>query len=652
MIKFLRMRDHQFSCPPRWHRIPCLCLFALLAVPIGAFASLTLVESGEARAPIVVFENAPPFTQQAADELAEYIEKTSGARPEVIEGLPEPLPESAVWVGFQPVLEELFPDLDFNFEHPEEILIAANERHLVIAGRDRWDPEHMTMQDRRGREIVGVQQEYGTVNAVYTFLQDYLDVRWLWPGELGEDIVERATIGFEPFTFRYHPQFRGREFVFMVYTLHTNMGGHEWARHQRLQLDSLFVQPGHPFSDWWDRFHETHPEYLALQADGTRGYPGGRTSKICKSNPAVWDQWLSDAEAQLADYPNRLTFGANANDGWTYGYCTCESCVAWDHPDGQIFHYTRNDRVRQYVAMTDRQIIFANTLARKLRERFPDRDDLLVSAMAYGVSRPPPVAAVPDDNVIVSGVWSFHNQPNDEQREWFVQWSEIAPLLAWRPNLSSVAGWKAGFPNSAPHRVIEDLRFAAEHGVISVAIDWIFASWAGQGPHYYLLAQMAWNPYADGEAILADYYQRAFGPAAETMTGYWEVIGEAATRIGFNGESEREVWNKEFFEDAYARLDQAAEETDGGPEKYGRRVAFVRVGLDYLRLLQEMRPFIDRMAETNGEDADARTTALAKWEEIWEEIPALIKEHPFALSGSYVSPGNRYLKKYSPDQFE
>ncbi len=85
---------------------------------------------------MIIFENAPPNTRQAADILAEYIEKISGAEPEVLEGEPDPLPENAVWVGYQPKLEELFPDMDFDFEHPEQIVIAANDSHLVIAGRD------------------------------------------------------------------------------------------------------------------------------------------------------------------------------------------------------------------------------------------------------------------------------------------------------------------------------------------------------------------------------------------------------------------------------------------------------------------------------------------------------------------------------------
>ncbi|MCA1810148.1 MAG: hypothetical protein LC725_12000, partial [Lentisphaerae bacterium] len=223
---------------------------------LEAAVPLVLVENGESRMPIVIFENAPPMTRRAADELAEYIEKVSGARPAVIEGTPDPLPAQAVWVGMQPVLAELFPGLDLKFQHPEEILLAANRNHLVIAGRDRWNPDHLTVEfpgpGRRTMVVEGVQQEYGTCNAVYTFLQDYLGIRWLWPGELGEDVPRKDTIAFAPFEYRYHPQFRSRSGIFRLADLFSWRGiTHEWSRLQRLQLDSLTLVTGHPFSGWW-----------------------------------------------------------------------------------------------------------------------------------------------------------------------------------------------------------------------------------------------------------------------------------------------------------------------------------------------------------------------------------------------------------------
>ncbi|MFN2352462.1 MAG: DUF4838 domain-containing protein, partial [Kiritimatiellia bacterium] len=282
-------------------------LLALVLCGVGRLsAEMLLVQDGQAPVPIVVFAEAPPLTRQAADELADYIEKVSGARPEVLDGLPDPIPEHAIWVGYQPKLVELFPDIDFDFQHPEEILIACDGRNLAILGRDIWDPENLMIQRPHGK-LMGVQMEYGTANAVATFMRDWLDVRWLWPGALGEDIVERQTIVFQPFEYRYHPQIRFRSGLFSYMRRQHNSGragpgsGGAWWRLQRGAMGSFEMNAaGHGFGSWWGRYHESHPEYFALQPDGTRQPPGDPgNAKICHSNPAVWQQWLDNVAEQI-----------------------------------------------------------------------------------------------------------------------------------------------------------------------------------------------------------------------------------------------------------------------------------------------------------------------------------------------------------------
>ncbi|MCA1808695.1 MAG: DUF4838 domain-containing protein, partial [Lentisphaerae bacterium] len=314
-----------------FERVVLAVLFMGAGLP-AVMADLVLVENGQSYAPIVVFDGAPPMTRRAADELAGYMEKISGIRPEVIEGCPEPLPQHAIWVGYQPALNKIFPEIDFNFQHPEEILIAANDKHLVIAGRDRWDPERLVV-DGRFHKIDGLQQEYGTINAVYTFIQDYLDVRWLWPGAMGEDIIKQDTLACAPFAMRHHPQIRSRGGMFPYSQLGRASGANsDWVRRQRVQLDSLQIPAqGHAFGDWWAKYHKDHPEYFALQPDGTRGggdqpFPGERTVKMCKSNPGLWEQWLQEVAQQLENNPLQTVFDAAANDGGRSGYCGCENC--------------------------------------------------------------------------------------------------------------------------------------------------------------------------------------------------------------------------------------------------------------------------------------------------------------------------------------
>jgi len=114
-------------------------------------APLILVDKGASLAPIIVFKDAPAMIRKAANELASYIEKVGGAKPAVIEGLPNPLPKKAIWVGFQPKLKELFPKTNFDFKYPEEILIVANKNNLAIVGRDRWDPQHLVVKGGYGK---------------------------------------------------------------------------------------------------------------------------------------------------------------------------------------------------------------------------------------------------------------------------------------------------------------------------------------------------------------------------------------------------------------------------------------------------------------------------------------------------------------------
>ncbi|MFN2351021.1 MAG: DUF4838 domain-containing protein [Kiritimatiellia bacterium] len=628
----------------------------------SAATDLILVQDGVAQLPIIVFEDAPPFTLRAANEMADYIEKISGARPAVIDGCPDPVPEHAIWVGYQPKLDELFPEIDFNFRNPEEILIVCDGKNLVIAGRDRWDPDHMIIQLRGNwrlpehGQIMGLQMEYGTINAVYTFIQDYLNVRWLWPGEIGEDILRSDTIAVPVTRHRHYPRFRGRSGIFTRWSINSTKPNvnQNWLKYQRVLLDSLSIPGGHGFSAWWDKYHATHPEYFALQPDGTRGggehpYPSPKNVKMCKSNPAVWEQWLDNVAEALEENPNLKVFNASAGDGFLSGYCICDNCRAWDNPQGVPYTYSWRGISQEYVAMTDRQVTFANHLGRGLKERFPGQD-LYVLIMAYGPSQPPPVAAVPDDNVIVSGVFSFHKRKwtgrvgNSDlatlHKERFLAWGQIAPNFAWRPNLGFGPLWARGLPDVAPEAVMEDFRLVADNNVIAIFFDMVWGHWATQGPHYYMLARMAWDPYADGPAILDDYYRRGFGPAADAVRAYWELMAAAAARIIHEELPLPEVYTAEFLNQAEAHLNRAASLLANAPERYRQRVEFVRRGLDYTRLLLAAQAQMALFRASGDKDLDAEARARAIWvDQIWPLVTS--KDFPAAFEVINLRPGHQ-----------
>ncbi len=636
------------------------CGLLLLPEVVDA-APFVLVDqkAGVAPAPLILFADAPPLTREAAVELADYIEKTCGARPELFEGAPQQLPERAIWVGYQPALKSLFPNIDFDFQHPEEILIAANENHLVIAGRDRWDPKNLTVEGI-DEPIVGRQLEYGTANAVCTFLQDYLEIRWFWPGELGEDVPPRKTIALDPFEFRYHPQIRARGGAFNFSQL-SNKGygrAHDWTRIQRLQLGSLSIFGGHAFRDWWERLYDTQPELFALQPDGTRGtHPSPKNVKLCQSNPAVWRQWLADVKHQLEQDPNATVFNGSPNDGWSSGHCVCENCRAWDHPDGEprLMHWLHFREERP--ALSDRHVTFANQLAALLRKRYPDKD-YYVMMLSYGHSRPAPIEARPAENVIMASVANFYGRTHlvdrgstwgTTHREQFASWGKLAHQVAWRPNTGSPAGWQQGLPDVSIQQTIEDIQFAAENRCIGIYIDAIWEHWATQGPQLYVTAQLFWDPSKDGQAILEDYYRRAFGPAAADVRTYFETLETARMKFveehGYGGGAFNfpQLYTEELLREAGGHLQTAAEKVGDAPEIHRKRVEFIQAGLTFTELLMENIGAMDSYWRKKDDSIAKRVIAN------WERMERLCQNHPYAINWSPVRPSTPRMIGLHPD---
>jgi hypothetical protein len=321
-----------------------------------------------------------------------------------------------------------------------------------------------------------------------------------------------------------------------------------------------------------------------------------------------------------------------ANDSYYEGHCTDPRSRAWDpvptETDVRVRMSWANGVTEEWPPLSDRYVRFANKLSELAEARFPGRD-FLVMMNAYGeAGKPAPLKAVPRDNILVVSVHNFilrHEAMRKEEKQQFADWAKVSKQLFWRPNLGNQGGTQTGFPDVPFQQAMEDMRFAAEHGVMGVFFDSLFEHWAPNAPFFYLLSQLTWNPYADGNAILEDYYRRCYGPAAGPMKEYWKLMERTRQKMVDTIALPRvsvlrshQFYTDEVFRQAHAHLTAAGQATEGNP-KYAARVAFTRTALVHTEALVGIRALMEKAENAPKEREAIHAQVLEKWT-AWEAM--------------------------------
>lgn len=598
---------------------------------------------------ILVAEDAPALTRESAERLAYYIQRISEAEIQIEHQLEAVKTPSVIWVGDHPQIVERHPQFDAGLSHPEETLRLTLGEDLILIGMD---------------EIIGEHQvQAGTYMTVSTFIEEQLGVRWFWPGELGTDIPQRQTIEMTSLNERYTPQLKLRSLRLAnnvrtlsslrnqatrkelqqyienprVWAQQRDAETKQWLNNHRgdaratgetmitpLMGSWFHYRNRHAFTNWFINYGKQHPEWFALQPDGHRAgvngkpYPDERNVKMCVSNPEVADQWMKDAKEFFERNPLAKSESAAERDyGWQ-GYCVCKECLAMDNKRAEMLENPIRwaTETRPFYALTDRYAKFWNILGKRLKEEFPDRE-LYVSTYAYHVTRPAPTIKL-EDNIIPTFVGlerRFYNRNSDahtaDQRRMWKEWWEAVNrknMLIWRPNMIYRT---LGLPYIFTRRHAENMKFMADHGLVGVVTNSSYTHWATQGPQLYLNAKLLWDPYADAEEIMTDYYQRAFGPAAPYIREYFGLYEELYDKLANQYEKlgyhtfqdpprlfreirldrkpatarlgqERIKRHYHYEKQAQRLLEKAREAVEDGPEAYRERVVFFTVGFEFI----------------------------------------------------------------------
>jgi hypothetical protein len=436
---------------------------------------------------------------------------------------------------------------------------------------------------------------YGTRYAVTTFLEDSLGCRFLWPSELGKVVPQRKTIEVAPVNFSYTPMIRQRRIRmamglgerkahgvkrlgftdadyhrFNNAAIKTDSRDGGWAGWHRLG-GTLRLASGHSFGYMWEQHKNKHPEWFAVQPDGTRDQSRSPDrSRLCVSNMVLIEEIARDRIERLNKSDlNSVSIGPN--DGGQTTFCRCDECRKLDPPNSRKL-------AGGGLALTDRYIYFWNEIAKRVTKVHPNA---WLTADAYSVYSAPPVLRKLHPNIAIRFVGlTYTNEAERRQdRDDWDAWSRAASRIYFRPNVL-LAGRRQGTPVVYVHKLAEDFRYLAQHSLVGTDFDSCCHNWATQGLNYYVCAKLHWNPDLDVDALIDDYCRSGFGSGADAVKKYFLRLEDITDTIAEKQLKITQPFTPAVIDELRGYLDAAATATDGEPDA-SKRVAFLRSGLEY-----------------------------------------------------------------------
>ena len=469
----------------------------LLLVPCGNLlaAKQILVQDGVSRYSIYCDAKAPPSVRLAADELQFWLKISTGAKLPIIHQPTSPMVCLGDNKGFQQA------GLTTDKIKLEGFRIVTRGENLYILGIDT--PKGKTTPQG------GISQ--GTLFGTYAFLEKYVGIRWLIPGEGGDHVPEAKKLILTEIDHIEAPDFLRRA---LPYTQNRRPEVKRWLLRNRIG-SSIRLVHGHNWKHSIPAsYHEKHPDWFALR-DGKRVVPVGRY-KLCTSNKGMIQAFAEKAIQAFDSNKNLKCYSLSPADSG--GWCECDRCTATD----EISPLGRQ-------SITSRTIKFYNEVAKIVHRKHPDR---IVCGYVYSVYAFPPKKQQVKLEPNLYLVWApsmdygFTLFRPELQQLWdktLKEWSQITDNLGYYDlcvNLSN----GSGAPNPPGAKILKFIfPRLKQQGVKSLYL-YGESAWGHAGLLNYTLARLMWDADADVDAIIDEFCHLAYGKGATEMSQIYQLL--------------------------------------------------------------------------------------------------------------------------------
>ncbi|MHA6482763.1 DUF4838 domain-containing protein [Paenibacillus sp. strain BS8-2] len=427
----------------------------------------------------LIMKNQPIDTTNSGNLLLESDDQTLKERDQSTASVESELEaaQTLIYVGkFGLSVQEqltLLQDLD-----SDGFVIHQNGKKITIAGPTSW----------------------GTEFGVSEFLERYVGVLWLMPGEDWEDVPESnqlsVPIGDE---VSEEPAFFSRTFEVSPWSTEE-----QWKRNNKIHWHIDF---GHNLYNLFPPavYKDTNPEFYAAGADLSKDH----TWQPCFTAEGIVEEAIANINTYFDQHPQAESYSIGINDTTSF----CEANPA--HPD---YPNKLNS-----IGMVDTSNIFFEWVNQVAAGVFAKHPDKYLGTYAYYNVYDPPTDMQIDPRVVV--------YITDDRLSWKdpdLKAEGHAVTEGWAQTGATVAFYEYlyGMPYMVP-RVYTNLMqesyiYAAEQGVGAFYGE--LNPNVGEGPKGWLSMKLQWDPYQDKDALLEEWYERAVGEdAAADLQAYFEI---------------------------------------------------------------------------------------------------------------------------------
>lgn len=473
---------------------PVLALLLLWANPGAAAPSkdLIIAAGGTTRATVVVAADAGPWEKRAAQDLVTYIERMTNARPALADTAEA---ASQALRGLGPVLVVGQAALALAPELQGELKRVAKPNPLLRA-------DAIVLKRKAKLVLLAGTNDDAHYYAVAELLRRW-GCRWYMPGAFGESIPRVPNLKLGALDHAYAPPFEVRRY--WLSWLGDSTGKAEFMR--RNFFNDVYVPSGHALGQYTKEL-----------------IPPGKTAL---NVPIADDSTAEHVVAQiLPAYAAGKDVSLSMEDG----------LYASDSAEDKALAALQYDKYFLGPSYTDAFMRLYNQVATRLQAAAPESRARL-GFLAYANMTLPPVQQITAAAPLVAylapididPIHSVDDPRSPPRREYLAIMKKWASVMQGRLVIydydQSMLVWR-DLPNPSHQAFRRDVQAYRAAGILGVDTE-SRGAMATTLTNLHLRGQLLWNPDADVDGLLAEFYTRFYGPAARPMAAYWNAIFRA-----------------------------------------------------------------------------------------------------------------------------